>query len=293
MVKKSLTSCRYTILDRQQIDFAHIAINRADMKHTADVFNRVMPRDHIAVVMFIENRETGDRLIVVNVHLFWDHLYRDVKVVQTAILVEQLTRIAESYAKRPACTAAEKSTFRFATEDADVDAAPSADANEYQPSQEYPNGQAIPLVICGDFNSLPDSGVHELLNSGALAPDHVDFNGHAYGNFTRDGITHPFQLKSAYGSVDELSFTNYTSGFQGVIDYIWYSTNALQVAELLGDVDHEYMQRVPGFPNAHFPSDHLALMATFAFRQRKDRQKAIEGENKREKSGGGHAEGVE
>ena len=38
---------------------------------------------------------------------------------------------------------------------------------------------------------------------------------------------------------------------------------------LLGPVDKEYMeQNVEGCPNAHFPSDHLALSAEFTFLKR-------------------------
>ena len=56
----------------------------------------------------------------------------------------------------------------------------------------------------------------------------------------------------------------------GVVDYIWYSDNALDVRELLGNVDEEYLRKVPGFPNHHFPSDHLALKADFSVKQRKE-----------------------
>lgn len=85
-------------------------------------------------------------------------------------------------------------------------------------------------------------------------------------------MAHPFSLKSSYSSIGELSFTNYTPGFTGVIDYIWYSTTALQVAGLLGEVDQEYLKRVPGFPNYHFPSDHLALYAQFVVKGRKEKK---------------------
>jgi len=85
-------------------------------------------------------------------------------------------------------------------------------------------------------------------------------------------MTHPFSLKSSYSNIGELSFTNYTPGFTGVIDYIWYSTNALQVTGLLGEIDKEYLQRVPGFPNYHFPSDHLALLAQFIVKGRKEKK---------------------
>jgi len=244
------------------------------MKGEHDIFNRVMPRDHIAVVVFLENRATGARMIVANVHLFWDLQYTDVKVVQTAIMMEQLGKIAETYSKIPACK--EKSLYRFSEGD-NVDASkPVVPLLEPGPSQSYASGAEIPLVIGGDFNSQPKSGVYNLISDGHLAPDHPDLGDYKYGAFTKDGMSHPFSLKSAYGTIGELAFTNYVPGFTGVIDYIWYSTPHLAVTSLLGEVDPEYMAKVPGFPNYHFPSDHLALEAEFLVKPRKERLKAVE-----------------
>jgi len=46
----------------------------------------------------------------------------------------------------------------------------------------------------------------------------------------------------------------------------------LSVAGLLGEVDTDYMKRVPGFPNYHFPSDHLALWVEFVVKGKKERK---------------------
>ena len=54
---------KYILLDKQCINYSREAISRADMKGEHDVYNRVMPRDHVAVVAFLENRTTGSRLI--------------------------------------------------------------------------------------------------------------------------------------------------------------------------------------------------------------------------------------
>ncbi|KAI9681477.1 MAG: Glucose-repressible alcohol dehydrogenase transcriptional effector [Caeruleum heppii] len=260
---------KYILLDKQLIDFANTAINRPDMRGEHDIFNRVMPRDNIAVVTFFENRETGSRVIVVNAHIFWDPAYRDVKLVQVAILMEQISKLSEKYARWPACT--DKTAFKL-SDDIEESDVPRVPTPEPAPSLEYSTGSQIPLVICGDFNSTADSGVYDLLAHGTLPNTHADLTDRVYGNFTRDGMTHPFSLKSSYAAVGELSFTNYTPGFTGVIDYIWYSTNALQVTGLLGEVDKEYLQRVPGFPNYHFPSDHLALLAEFVVKGRKEKR---------------------
>lgn len=204
------------------------------MKQTADIFNRVMPKDNIAVVTYLENKATGYRIIVTNVHIFWDPAFKDVKLVQVAILMEELSKIADQFAKANT-------------------RAPNADPN--QPNIVYQNGTQIPMVICIDSNSDGESGVYELLSRGALTSDHNDLDGRTYGNFTKEGMSHPFSLKSSYQHIGELNFTNHTPNFTSVIDYIWYSTNSMEVTALLGDVDKEYMDKVPGFPNYHFPSE--------------------------------------
>ncbi len=262
---------KYILLDKHLIDFANTAINRPDMKGEHDTFNRVMPRDNIAVVAFFENRLSGSRMIVVNAHIYWDPAYEDVKVVQVAILLEQLSKLADKWAKHPPCT--DKAAFRHTeVDDETVSESLEEPPPEPGPSIEYSSGPQIPLIVCGDFNTAAGSGVYDLITHGSLAGDHSDLSNRGYGNFTRDGMAHPFSLKSAYNGTDELSFTNYTPNFTGFIDYIWYSANALQVRGVLGDVDQEYLSKVPGFPNHHFPSDHLALKAEFSVKSRKERK---------------------
>ncbi|KAL8644110.1 MAG: hypothetical protein Q9226_007929 [Calogaya cf. arnoldii] len=266
-------SSKYICLDKHVIDFANMAINRPDMKGEHDTFNRVMPRDQIAVVTFFENRVTGSRLIVVNVHIHWDPAYKDVKLVQVAILMEQVSKLADRWAKHPPCT--EKAAFQHADLDEEDGVSASRGLQEVlAPSQEYPSGPQIPLLVCGDFNSSAGSGVYDLMAQGSVSGKHEDLGNYSYGNFTRDGMAHPFTLKSAY-SGDELSVTNYTPDFSAVLDYIWYSSNGLQIRGVLGDVDMEYLSKVPGFPNHHFPSDHLPLRAEFSVKSRKE-IKAVE-----------------
>jgi CCR4-NOT transcription complex subunit 6 len=270
---------KYILLDKHNIDFANTAINRPDMKGEHDIFNRVMPRDHIAVICFFENRLTGSRLIAVNAHIFWDPVFEDVKLVQVAILMETITKLAEKWATHPPCT--DKAAFRHTEQDDGNSEMTDALPIQPGPSLEYSEGAQIPLIICGDFNCAKGSGIYDLLERGVVAHDHEDLRNRSYGNFTRDGMSHPFHLKSAYdGETPEgeplLEFTNYTPGFSGSIDYIWHSTNTLRVKQLLGNIDNEYLQTVPGFPNYHFPSDHLPLFVEFSLEARKERPKVVE-----------------
>ena len=250
---------KFILLDKQLINFGQTAVRRPDAKGQDDIYNRLWQKDHIAVVLFLENRQTGSRFIVVNAHLYWDPAFKDVKLIQTAILMEEITKLSGNYAKWPACT--DKAAFRFSEAEGEESDEPLP---EPAPSMEYASGDQIPLLMCGDFNSGPGSAAYNLIASGHLTEEHPDLEKRLYGNLSRVGMTHPFKLKSSYSNIGELSFTNYTPDFKDVLDYIWYSSTSLHVSALLGDVDKEYLKRVPGFPNYHFPSDHVALFAEFS-----------------------------
>ncbi|KAI9376003.1 glucose-repressible alcohol dehydrogenase transcriptional effector [Aspergillus egyptiacus] len=254
---------KFILLDKQMINFGQTAVRRPDAKGQDDIYNRLWQKDHIAVVVFLENRQTGSRFIVVNAHLYWDPAFKDVKLIQTAILMEEITKLSETYAKWPPCT--DKAAFRFSSE-AEGE---SQTKQEPAPSMEYASGDQIPLFMCGDFNSSPGSAAYNLIANGRLTEEHPDLEKRMYGNLSRVGMTHPFKLKSAYGAIGEMSFTNYTPDFKAILDYIWYSSNSLNVSALLGEVDKNYLQKVPGFPNFHFPSDHIALFAEFSVKGKK------------------------
>lgn len=225
---------KYALVERKTIEFNQMALQRPDFKKTEDMFNRVMTKDEIAVIALLENRESGSRLIVVNVHIHWDPEFRDVKLVQAAMLMEELEKIGENFARYPA----------------------KLDVKEgFPPAPQYSDGYKIPTIVCGDFNSTPGSGVYEFLTDGSVAGNHEDFMAHIYGDYTARGLAHKHALKSSYSNIGELPFTNYTPNYEGVLDYIWYNQNALAVTGLLGEVDKTYLEKVVGFPNAHFPSE--------------------------------------
>lgn len=274
---------KWVLLDKQLVDFANIAINRPDMKKEHDIFNRVMPRDNISVITFFENRLTGSRVVVVNAHIYWDPAFADVKIIQTAILMENLSKLSEKYARWPAIPLKEKKRYVLEDEDKELE---TAEVQTPQPSQEY-TSSTLPLLLCGDFNSTPDSAVYQLLSSGSLPSSHPEFSAYQYGNFSRDGMSHPFSLKSSYSNLDgtkeEVKYTNYTPGYTGVLDYIWYSTNSLEAVGLLGKVDEGTMERVAGWPNWWFPSDHLSLLSEFVLKSGRKEKAGKKGKDVAEK----------
>ncbi|KAI0319169.1 Endonuclease/exonuclease/phosphatase [Amylostereum chailletii] len=248
---------KYQLVEKHLVDFSAVAMQRSDMRKTDDLFNRVLVKDHIAVVCLFENRESGTRYIIANAHVHWDPQYCDVKLVQVALLVDEVEKIANNFAKYPPRP----------PQPAHGDNEPAQ-----RPPPTYSDGTKIPLIICGDYNSVPDSGVYEYLSNGTLAHDHPDFMSHTYGRYTTDGLKHRFGLKSAYAGVGELPLTNYTPSFQGSLDYIWYSTANLAVNAVLGEVDKGYLKKAVGFPDAHNPSDHIYILGEFRVKPPRDPQ---------------------
>ncbi|KAH9929597.1 Endonuclease/exonuclease/phosphatase [Epithele typhae] len=257
---------KYTLVEKHLIEFSAVAMQRPDFKKTDDMFNRVLGKDHIAVVTLLENKETGTRIIIANTHLHWDPAYRDVKLVQVALLIEEVEKIAQNFAKYPPRLPPTPSSA------ASSSTSPSVSENNAssRPPPVYSDGYKIPVIVCGDFNSIPNSGVYEFLSNGTIAPDHEDFMSHTYGKYTTEGIRHRLGMKSAYAATGEPPFTNFTTSFYDPIDYIWYSTSHLSVNSVLGPVDPAYIEKQVGFPNAHFPSDHLAIVSEFRLRPQRE-----------------------
>ncbi|KAJ3173512.1 Glucose-repressible alcohol dehydrogenase transcriptional effector [Geranomyces variabilis] len=230
-------SNKFTLLEKHCIEFQQVAVQNPALRKTDDVFNRVMIKDNVTTVALLENKETHTRILTANAHLHWDPAYEDVKLVQTGMLMEEMDRLGSKWSNSSTNTAKSRGSAGNET-------------------------NRFPLLVCGDFNALPTSGVYEYLSRGRVPQDHVDFGTYSYGPYTSEGLHHKFSLKSAYSHAGELEFTNFTPRFKGVIDYIWYSTNTLDVSGLLSSIDREYIQRCVGFPNAHHPSDHLPLVVS-------------------------------
>ena len=120
------------------------------------------------------------------------------------------------------------------------------------------------MLLCGDFNSLPDSGVYSFLETGTIDPSHEDFLGFTYEPYSNEGAQHSLNLRNAYSHCPEsIDLTIMTPKFKGVIDYIWYRPTNLSVSGVLGPVHQEYTKQLVGFPSQHLPSDHVSLLVEF------------------------------
>lgn len=131
-------------------------------------------------------------------------------------------------------------------------------------------GTNLPLMICGDFNSTPDTAVYDLLSRQAVHPGHPDVNmsngDDSSPNILPDAmsISHSFQLGSVYAAVmgDEPKSTNYTESFKGVLDYMWYSASNLRPLSTAPVPDESVLTKHgDALPSTEYSSDHIMLIA--------------------------------
>lgn len=232
---------RYRLIKEVTIDYAQVAIQRDDFTKNNDMFDRLLSRDDVALVVLVENKLTGSRLIVSNTHLFWNPAYSDVKLLQAGILMDSLKGIAQWFAQLPPGPPQTNGT--------------SSPKPRPVPPTYSPDGKDIPMIVSGDYNSIQRSGVYSFLSEGKVPGAHPDFMNFVYGKFTADGLTHDFGLRSVYADAGEVPLTNFTPNFKEVIDYIFFNTSALSVNKVLGETDPEYWTKTVGLPNPHFPSE--------------------------------------
>lgn len=210
-------TAKFTLIKEHLVEFNQLAMANADgLEH---MLNRVMPKDNIGLAALLQTTEAAwengksfllslsqvnlfffmgtaphdsvivqQPLLVCTAHIHWDPEFCDVKLIQTMMLSNELKGILEESAQ----TLRAKDNFNI------------------EPSN-------IQLVLCGDFNSLPDSGVIEFLNAGRVSQDHKDFKDLSYKSCLEkilscdkpNEFTHSFKLASAY-SEDIMPYTNYT-----------------------------------------------------------------------------------
>uniref|UniRef100_A0A8C8F2Z0 poly(A)-specific ribonuclease n=1 Tax=Oncorhynchus tshawytscha TaxID=74940 RepID=A0A8C8F2Z0_ONCTS len=240
---------KFSLVQKHTVEFNQLAM--ANSEGSEAMLNRVMTKDNIGVAALLEVKKVltpyglnKQLLLVANAHMHWDPAYSDVKVVQTVMFLSEVKNIVEKATRSLKLSSVSGET------------------------------NAVPLVLCADLNSLPDSGVVEYLSSGGVDSTHKDFKELRYidslTNFNCNGkngtsngrITHSFKLKSAYEN-GLMPYTNYTFDFKGIIDYIFYSQPTLNVLGVLGPLDPHWLHEnnISGCPHPHIPSDHFSLFA--------------------------------
>lgn len=220
---------QFQLVFQDSIDFSSAWRSHKKFHRTEDYLNRAMNKDNVALIAELKHLNTNENVWVVTTHLHWDPQFNDVKTFQVGVMLDYLETLIKQH--------------HHVNNNNDI--------------------KKIPMVICGDFNSQLDSAVVELFNSGHVTANHKDIDQRDFGYMSQKNFSHNLSLRSSYGAIGELPFTNMTPSFTDVIDYIWYSSQSLRVRGLLGKIDEEYASKFIGFPNDKFPSDHIPLVTRF------------------------------
>lgn len=205
-------------------------------------------RNSLAQIALMEHVADGSRFIVVNAHIFWNPSVTDVKLFQVYFLSHRVHEVAQNW------------------------------------------GPNLPIIFGGDLNSMPGGVVVNLLTTSHIDPLHPEFLAHFQSRYPqllkqRGGpsaiLNLPFAWKCALEN--NCFFTNYTANFRAQIDYLLthgpvhvdhaaivgateqasYKYLADEDFALTGSHETNDVHEYPLLPSAQWPSDHLAVRATF------------------------------
>ncbi|CAL8140799.1 unnamed protein product [Orchesella dallaii] len=278
---------KFRLVSEHLIEFSQVAIGMANREVKEgrskggcqeEMLNRVQTKDNIALAALFETKLDSEQssgfhglvaprprpLLVCTCHIHWDPNYCDVKLVQSMMLMEELSKITDNLILEPE-NQSQLAPPSSCSSSSSTSCSPSVSTSTSTSTSATSLESKVNLLICGDFNSLPSSGVFQFMESGCISNHHPDFKGLSYQSYLKNSsdssFQHKFHLKSVYPP-SSLPFTNYTLDFQGVIDYIFHSVKGLRPLGFLGPLDSSWLvqHNVVGAPHPSIPSDHLPLL---------------------------------
>ena len=191
--------------------------------------------------------------LVASTHLFWDPDFPDVKLRQTERLLAETRGFARAFL-------ASSAGKRPDGEDGDAGAAVPGAANA-----------RVPVIVAGDFNSVPGSDVHAAALRGVPGPSPGTPGTplkSAYAEALRRAdalISKPADGRdcvAADPTTGEPRHTNVTPGFTECIDYVFVSDDfAVVAAEPISGPAATFT----GLPDLAHPSDHLPITVTLEY----------------------------
>lgn len=176
------------------------------------------------------NENPANYLIVTNTHFYFAPDADHIRLLQGSICAKYLEHIREFYRKWLIKTDKANSNDNF----------------------------RIDIVLCGDLNSTPDCGTYKLLTEGKVSQNVPDWLSNSEEKVVGLDVETSLRFASAYVGIE---YTNYTPGFKGWLDYIYYEKDGLRCDSTVPLPSHEDVIATGGIPSEVFPSDHLALVA--------------------------------
>ncbi|CAD6339604.1 unnamed protein product [Miscanthus lutarioriparius] len=238
-------------------------------------FSEFNLRNNVAQICVFELNGTH-KFVLGNIHVLFNPKRGDIKLGQIRMLLEKANALAEKWDK-------------------------------------------IPIVLAGDFNSTPDSAIYKFLSTMKLnisLHDRRQLSGLDSSEFglyelcsllkyqwTDEEVRnatgcsnvvvaeHPLKLSSSYamlkgnsnnrGLHGEPLATSYHKKFLGTVDYLW-RTRGIECSRVLDTLPIGVLRRTRGLPTREIGSDHLPIVAEFAFLESVDDDSGEEDESEQD-----------
>jgi CCR4-NOT transcription complex subunit 6 len=190
-----------------------------------------LSKDNVASICLLETvngvgsgmqKNSSERLCVVNTHLYSNYLRPDIKLWQSLSLLREV----EAFVSQRDCALLICGDFNSEPKSAVYDFIANGKLTSEHPELESEKMNVLPphQAVC---HGLELASVMSTLLGGS-----------------------------------EPEFTNYTGNFRGVLDYMWFSPESLSVMHALSfPTGEELGSLCEGLPSPDFPSDHLMLCA--------------------------------
>ncbi|CCW66562.1 unnamed protein product [Phytomonas sp. Hart1] len=250
----------------------------------------------IGVGVLLKEVPTGQEVVLGSTHLFYHPNACHIRVLQAYLLLHRLHRMATAVGPdplplRPVVLCGD---FNFTHDTGGYDLVTAARVAATHVSWEKgrlfwwgcdrllswteeerlavsPNTQTAALT--GDLTDRPNR-----LAKAALGEDKSNEKGEIrkvsadvrqpLEVFFKDDLHSPFALVDAYAQTDpSMPWTNYTLTFREVIDYIFFSSDSIDVIQTVSIPPESDLSENHAIPNAKYPSDHLALIADLILKQ--------------------------
>jgi 2',5'-phosphodiesterase len=164
-----------------------------------------------------------------------------------------------------------------------------------------PDAPVPAIILCGDFNSRPDSGSFEVMSTGRISAQNQDWQyGRSFRCSSKENpaadedeaggqeilpsekekvineksvqgvdLSHPLSLGHIPSEIPEL--THATASFRSTLDYIFYSSESFEAQEGPGtgssipELTNAEVDRMGGLPCDHYGSDHVLVCGDLRF----------------------------
>ncbi|XP_071942824.1 2',5'-phosphodiesterase 12-like [Antedon mediterranea] len=202
---------------------------RKAVSNNEGMLKRITSRSSVVqVAVFEEIANPSRKICVANTHLYFHPRAGHVRLIQTAVITHHLEQLKKIYKEQNGC-------------------------------------DNLAVIFCCDLNSTPGAGAFELVSTGSVAKYAADWYSSGKEEFCGGlAISHSLKLNRCYSST---KYTNYVSGFQGVLDYIFYDHQYLDVEQEVPLPEHADVIQHTALPSQVFPSDHLALVSDLKWKE--------------------------